>query len=178
MNSNQDMIPLGSSTSQGGGSDDAITQVETPRTSTPPHSHFNNIVSNGSSDGVQDGPKPKDNILREEDCDPEELACGFSESRKWWIITVICKLNPFRCIVYTESLSLVWVQVSLNFNTSLYSNAVKDISSTYQVSEQVSRLGAMIFLVLYAFGCELWAPFSEEFGRKPTLQLSLFLVNL
>ena len=178
MNSNQETIPLESSTTQGGRSDDATTQVETLQANTPPHPHFNNIVSCGSSNGVGDGPKPKDTILREGDCDPEDLACGFSESRKWWIITVICKLDPFWRLMITEYLSLVWVQVSLNFNTSLYSNAVKDISSTYQVSEQVSRLGAMIFLVLYAFGCELWAPFSEEFGRKPTLQLSLFLVNL
>lgn len=36
----------------------------------------------------------------------------------------------------------------------------------------------MIFLILYAFGCELWAPWSEEMGRKPILQLSLFLVNV
>lgn len=36
----------------------------------------------------------------------------------------------------------------------------------------------MIFLVLYAFGCELWAPWSEELGRWPILQLSLFLVNI
>lgn len=26
--------------------------------------------------------------------------------------------------------------------------------------------------------CELWAPWSEEFGRKPVLQASLFLVNI
>lgn len=36
----------------------------------------------------------------------------------------------------------------------------------------------MIFLVFYAFGCELWAPWSEEFGRWPVLQLSLFFVNI
>ena len=36
----------------------------------------------------------------------------------------------------------------------------------------------MIFLILYAFGCELWAPWSEELGRWPILQLSLFLVNI
>jgi len=29
-----------------------------------------------------------------------------------------------------------------------------------------------------AFGCELWAPWSEELGRWWTQQLSLFLVNL
>lgn len=36
----------------------------------------------------------------------------------------------------------------------------------------------MIFLISYAFGCELWAPWSEEFGRWPILQLSLFFVNI
>ncbi|RYP21170.1 hypothetical protein DL767_009316 [Monosporascus sp. MG133] len=35
-----------------------------------------------------------------------------------------------------------------------------------------------MFLITYAFGCELWAPWSEEFGRKPILQASLFLVNI
>ncbi|KAK5683711.1 hypothetical protein LTS12_029161, partial [Elasticomyces elasticus] len=66
----------------------------------------------------------------------------------------------------------------MNFNTSLYSNAVTGISEEYGVSAQAARCGAMIFLVLYAFGCELWAPWSEELGRKPILQLSLFLVNI
>ena len=28
------------------------------------------------------------------------------------------------------------------------------------------------------FGCEHWAPWSEELGRKPVLQASLFLVNM
>ena len=66
----------------------------------------------------------------------------------------------------------------MNFNTSLYSNGLKGISQEFHVSEQAARCGAMIFLVTYAFGCELWAPWSEEFGRWPILQLSLFLVNI
>lgn len=52
------------------------------------------------------------------------------------------------------------------------------ISKQFHVSEQVARLGAAIFLITYAFGCELWAPWSEEVGRRPVLQLSLGLVNL
>jgi hypothetical protein len=47
------------------------------------------------------------------------------------------------------------VQVSMNFNTSLYSDAIPGISKEFGVSEQAARCGAMIFLVLYAFGCEL-----------------------
>ena len=33
------------------------------------------------------------------------------------------------------------------------------------------------FLILYGFGCELWAPWSEEYGRKLIMQLSLGTVN-
>lgn len=98
--------------------------------------------------------------ITEDDC-YSELGYSFSSWKKWYILTVI-----------------FWVQVSMNFNTSLYSNAVPGIAEEFEVSEQAARCGAMIFLVLYAFGCELWAPWSEEFGRWPILQLSLFLVNI
>lgn len=98
--------------------------------------------------------------ITEDDC-YDELGFSFSPLKKWTILTVI-----------------FLVQTSMNFNTSLYSNALDGISKEYHVSEQGARCGAMIFLVLYAFGCELWAPWSEEFGRKPILQLSLGLVNI
>lgn len=90
-----------------------------------------------------------------------ELGFAFPTWKKWWILTVI-----------------FIVQTSMNFNTSLYSNGLGGISKQFDVSEQAARLGAGLFLILYAFGCELWAPWSEEFGRKPVLQLSLFLVNI
>lgn len=98
--------------------------------------------------------------ITEEDC-YDELGFSFPSWKKWTILSII-----------------FIVQVSMNFNTSLYSNAIKGISKEFNVSEQGARCGAMIFLVLYAFGCELWAPWSEEFGRKPILQLSLLLVNI
>lgn len=69
------------------------------------------------------------------------------------------------------------VQVSMNLNASLYANAVPLLSEEFNLSEQAARVGQAIFLICYAFGCELWAPWSEEFGRWPILQLSLFLVN-
>ena len=70
------------------------------------------------------------------------------------------------------------VQVSMNFNTSLYSNAIPGIEKEFGVSAQAARCGAVVFLILYAFGCELWAPWSEELGRFKVLQWSLGLVNL
>ncbi|KAI1137612.1 MFS general substrate transporter [Hypoxylon sp. FL0543] len=47
----------------------------------------------------------------------------------------------------------------------------------FHVSVMAAVSGAAVFLVMYAFGCELWAPWSEEFGRKLVLQSSLLLVN-
>ena len=107
--------------------------------------------------GAEDSDKYE---ITEDDC-YDELGFSFPNWKKWYILSVI-----------------FLVQVSMNFNTSLYSNGLKGISKEFHVSEQGARCGAMIFLVLYAFGCELWAPWSEEFGRWPVLQLSLGLVNL
>ncbi|RMJ27965.1 multidrug transporter [Aspergillus sp. HF37] len=98
--------------------------------------------------------------ITEDDC-YHELGYSWSTWKKWYVITVI-----------------FIVQVSMNLNTSLYSNAVPGISKDFNVSEQAARVGAAIFLITYAFGCELWAPWSEEFGRWPVLQLSLLLVNI
>jgi hypothetical protein len=84
--------------------------------------------------------------ITEEDC-YDELGFGFPTWKKWMILSV----------VFT-------VQVSMNFNTSLYSNAVPGISEEYGVSAQSARLGAAIFLITYAFGCELWAVCSSLFS--------------
>ncbi|KAE9379101.1 putative MFS multidrug transporter [Stipitochalara longipes BDJ] len=102
-----------------------------------------------------------DKIELTEDMCYDELGYSYPEWKKWMILSII-----------------FLVQVSMNFNTSLYSNAIPGISEEFGVSEQAARCGAMIFLILYAFGCELWAPWSEELGRKPILQLSLLLVNI
>lgn len=98
--------------------------------------------------------------ITEEDC-YDELGFSFPTWKKWTILSVI-----------------FLVQVSMNFNTSLYSNAISGISKEFGVSAQAARVGAAVFLITYAFGCELWAPWSEELGRWPILQLSLFFVNI
>jgi len=60
----------------------------------------------------------------------------------------------------------------------MYANGVGKISEQFGVSKQVARIPQMLFLVAYAFGCELWAPWSEQIGRWPIQQMSLFLVNI
>jgi hypothetical protein len=131
------------------------TQVVQPPQDTDESQDLPPVEKTGTYDKIE---------LTEDDC-YDELGFGFPNWKKWTIITII-----------------FLVQVSMNFNTSLYSNAISGstnhpehigISQQFGVSEQAARCGAMIFLVFYAFGCELWAPWSEELGRKPILQLSL-----
>ncbi|KAH6719731.1 major facilitator superfamily transporter [Leptodontidium sp. MPI-SDFR-AT-0119] len=139
-----------------------------PRKSNHPRFGDNQVFmppTNGSGDA--DGlPNAKqvgtyDKVELTEDMCYDELGYSFPEWKKWMILSII-----------------FMVQVSMNFNTSLYSNAIPGITKDFNVGAQAARCGAMIFLVLYAFGCELWAPWSEELGRWPILQLSLLLVNI
>lgn len=153
-----------SSTQEPLGSDSDKTldaaQGTTGETSTSP-SRIETPPITSQQDVARSGKRPDGKIeLKEEDA-WDELGFSFSSWKKWMILTVI-----------------FLVQTSMNFNTSLYSNGIGGISREFQVSEQAARVGAAIFLVTYAFGCELWAPWSEEFGRKPILQLSLGLVNI
>ncbi|KAI0397633.1 MFS general substrate transporter [Xylariaceae sp. FL0594] len=92
---------------------------------------------------------------------PEAHASSLSLRRKWVILSVI-----------------FLVQTSMNLNTSLYANGQAGMAEEFGVSHQLTVAGAGVFLVTYAFGCELWAPWSEDIGRKWVLQISLFLVNI
>lgn len=91
----------------------------------------------------------------------DKLGYSFPVWRKWQILSV-----------------MFCIQISINLNASLYANGVQAISQKHNVSEQVARIPQLTFLCAYAFGCELWAPWSEELGRWPTQQLSLLLVNI
>lgn len=118
------------------------------------------------ANGANDAPRPRSDgkVELTDEIAPEVLGFAYPTWKKWMILSVI-----------------FIVQLSMNFNTSVYPNAVTLITEDPRyagVNEQGARVGQMIFLVAYAFGSELWAPWSEELGRWPILQLSLFLVNL
>jgi hypothetical protein len=85
--------------------------------------------------------------ITEDDC-CDELGFSFPAWKKWTILTII-----------------FLVQVSMNFNTSLYSNAIGGISKDFHVSEQAARVGAAIFLIYYAFGYKFRALWSKKVGR-------------
>ncbi|WWC93166.1 uncharacterized protein L201_008134 [Kwoniella dendrophila CBS 6074] len=99
-------------------------------------------------------------ILLEEEA-PEALGYAWPTSKKWLTLSVI-----------------FIVQCSMNFNASVYANGVDFLQEKFGISAQGARVGQCVFLICYAFGCELWAPWSEELGRWWILQSSLFLVNI
>ncbi|KAL4914658.1 major facilitator superfamily domain-containing protein [Aspergillus aurantiobrunneus] len=118
-------------------------------------------ASQSSGDGSRDTIRADGKRELTEDDAYNKLGFCFPEYKKWTILTVIFV-----------------VQMSMNFNSSTYSNAVSGLTEQFHISSQAARVGQMIFLVAYAFGCELWAPWSEEFGRWPIMQLSLTLMNI
>ncbi len=90
-------------------------------------------------------------------------ALGFSFPRwkKWAILT-----------------SVFIVQLSMNFNAAIYGTAIPGLTEQFGVTDVVAEYGQAVFLIAYALGCEFWAPWSEELGRKWVMQGSLFLVNI
>ncbi|KAK8109667.1 MFS general substrate transporter [Apiospora kogelbergensis] len=117
------------------------------------------LQSSQAPSNISSPPDDSPYILVERD-HPHCSAYVFSTSKKWRILIVV-----------------FLVQCSMNFNTSLYANGQKGMAEEFGITEQTARAGAGAFLVLYGFGCELWAPWSEELGRWPVLQISLGLVN-
>ncbi|RYP58767.1 hypothetical protein DL770_010361 [Monosporascus sp. CRB-9-2] len=105
--------------------------------------------------------RPDGKVVLTEDEAESALAFALPEWRKWSILVLI-----------------LCIQTSMNSNASMYGFAVDGLAEKYAVSASTARLGQFLFLVAYGFGCEFWAPWSEELGRWPTQQASLFLVNL
>jgi len=52
---------------------------------------------------------------------------SFPTWKKWTILTII-----------------FWIQVSMNFNTSLYSNGITGMTEEFGISAQAARCGAMV----------------------------------
>ncbi|GFF24108.1 uncharacterized transporter C530.02 [Aspergillus udagawae] len=112
--------------------------------------------ADGAADGRADGKVE----LKETDC-YDKLGFSYPWWKKWTILTVV-----------------VMVQISMNFNASFYASGITPIAKHFHIAKQAARVGQMDFLIAYGFGSEFWAPWSEEYGRWPVMQLSLFFVNI
>lgn len=94
------------------------------------------VTPPGHDEQRASGVEPK--VIISEETNPETLALTFSTWKKWMILSVI-----------------FLVQTSMNFNTSLYANGQAGMAKAFNVSHQTTVTGAAIFLITYAFGCEL-----------------------
>jgi hypothetical protein len=78
---------------------------------------------------------------------PNKLGRAFLTHRKWIIATVIAML-----------------QISMNLNASIFRNSNHDLRTQSGLSSSFLKHCQGWFLIAYAFGCELWAPWSEDMG--------------
>ena len=120
-----------------------------------PHlSDQSDSLNEKSGHAHHDGSDPdfEDKIELTQDAAYEKTGFAFASWKKWTIISVIFV-----------------IQCSMNLNASLYGNAITGMTKQFSISEQGGRVGQCVFLVAYAFGCELWAPWSEEVCIIPSL---------
>ena len=94
--------------------------------------------------------KVEDKIELTEEAAFDKTGFAYPRWKKWLVITVIFV-----------------IQSSMNFNASVYANAVNGFIEEFHISGQAARVGQCVFLIAYAFGCELWAPWSEEVCAPP-----------
>ncbi|KAK8108626.1 hypothetical protein PG984_014427 [Apiospora sp. TS-2023a] len=119
---------------------------------------INSHIWNGNDNS--NSPDEDERVLIQRVHYASHLATSWTQRKKW-------------CILIVAGLA----QLAMNLNTTLYSNAQNGVAKHFGVDVSQAVWGAAAFLITYAFGCELWAPWSEEFGRRIVLQLSMFLVN-
>ncbi|OTA98123.1 hypothetical protein M426DRAFT_17734 [Hypoxylon sp. CI-4A] len=143
--------------------DDGDRQNISVRTQINHHSHISQPQTQPDTQpDLQTENLPAERVLIKASECGKNMPYNWSTLKKWGVL----------CIIDL-------VQLSMNMNTTVYSSGIGGISQEFGVTPYDVRWGgAASFLIAYAFGCELWAPWSEEYGRRGVLQASLFLVNI
>ncbi|KAL1306912.1 hypothetical protein AAFC00_005555 [Neodothiora populina] len=70
--------------------------------------------------------------------------------------------------------TLGFVTLCAAFGSSVFSAATASVAAQFGVSTEVGILGVSLYVLGFAFGPILWAPFSELYGRRPPLLISSF----
>ena len=70
---------------------------------------------------------------------------------------------------WTITLLEAFATLAVSFTSSVYSGAVESIMIDFQPSEEVAILGVSMFVLGFAIGPLIWAPFSELYGRQKLL---------
>jgi len=88
----------------------------------------------------------KEMVVLTEEKGYECLGFKFPVWKKWAIISAV-----------------FLVQLSMNFNAAVYSNAIPGLREEFGLDQFTAHLPQALFLIMYGFGCELWVrPFSPH----------------
>lgn len=71
-----------------------------------------------------------------------------------------------------------WLNVLVCIGASGYSTGSTEIAEEFGVSDEVVTLGLSLYVLGFAFGPMLLAPFSEFYGRKPIYLVSWFIFTV
>lgn len=67
---------------------------------------------------------------------------------------------------WTITVSMAFSVLAVSFCSSAYSGGIPQIMAEFRSSAEVTTLGISLFVVGFALGPLLWAPFSELYGRQ------------
>lgn len=79
---------------------------------------------------------------------------------------------PFRKKIVTAAV-LAYTTMTASFASSIFGSATLYIAHEYNVDKEVGLLGTTFYVLGFAFGPTLWAPFSELKGRRLPLLISM-----
>ncbi|RCI12509.1 hypothetical protein L249_0357 [Ophiocordyceps polyrhachis-furcata BCC 54312] len=74
----------------------------------------------------------------------------------------------------TMSCMLAYTTFVSSFTSSIYSPAIRTIAEVFHVDTEVALLGTTLYVLGFAFGPCMWAPFSELQGRRIPIIISMF----
>ncbi|PIB01124.1 putative transporter [Cercospora beticola] len=72
------------------------------------------------------------------------------------------------------AVTLGYVTLVAAFGSSIFSTATATVASEFNISREVGILGVSLYVLGFATGPMLWAPYSELYGRKTPLLISSF----
>ncbi|CBF88422.1 hypothetical protein AN0970.2 [Aspergillus nidulans FGSC A4] len=95
-------------------------------------------------------------------------------SRRSRLATFCCSSNELtKTRLYTFAL-VSFATMIVSMTSSIFSTLVPTVSSKYGISRAVGNLGLSLYVLGFATGPLIWAPFSELKGRRLPFVLSMF----
>ncbi|TKA28672.1 hypothetical protein B0A50_02999 [Salinomyces thailandicus] len=73
---------------------------------------------------------------------------------------------------------LSFVSLTASFGSSIFSAALESVAQHFGFSREVGILGVSLYVLGFATGPLLWAPWSELYGRRQPLVISSFLFSI